>query len=97
MNLGAAIKELRRKKAINQTELSLCCDISQTYLSQIENNLKEPTLQTLNTIASELGIPLPFLFFLALDEQDIKPEKIEAYNYVAPSLKLMILSLFSND
>ena len=42
------------------------CNISATYLSQIENNVKDPNLKTLNVIAEKLEIPIQILFFLEL-------------------------------
>lgn len=96
MNLGKAIKSLRQQQGIRQNSLAESCDISQTYLSQIENNAKEPNISTLKVIAKELKVPLPVLFFLSLDESDIKPEKRNAYNHIVPSLKSMIAEFFTN-
>ena len=96
MDLGNAIKNLRQQKGIRQNSLAELCDISQTYLSQIENNAKEPNISTLKIIAKKLSVPLPILFFLSLDEKDIKPEKRNAYNHLAPSLQSMIAEFFAN-
>ena len=96
MDLGNTIKNLRQQQGIRQNALAELCDISQTYLSQIENNAKEPNISTLRTIAKKLSVPLPVLFFLSLDDKDIKPEKRIAYNHLAPSLKSMIAEFFTN-
>lgn len=96
MNLGNTIKSLRQQQGIRQNSLAESCDISQTYLSQIENNAKEPNISTLKIIAKKLSVPLPVLFFLSLDEKDIKPEKRNAYNHLAPSLQSMIAEFFTN-
>lgn len=96
MDLGNTIKSLRQQQGIRQNSLAESCDISQTYLSQIENNAKEPNISTLKVIAKELRVPLPVLFFLSLDEKDIKPEKRNAYSHLAPSLKSMIAEFFTN-
>lgn len=96
MNLGNTIKNLRQQQGIRQNSLAVSCDISQTYLSQIENNLKEPNISKLKIIAKKLSVPLPVLFFLSLDEKDVKPEKRNAYNHLAPSLQSMIAEFFTN-
>jgi transcriptional regulator with XRE-family HTH domain len=96
MDLGAAIKTIRQQKGIKQNFLAEKCDITQTYLSQIENNIKEPNISTLRNISKQLGLPLPILFFLSLNEKDISKEKQSAYNHLAPSIKAMVSEFFIN-
>lgn len=96
MDLGITIKNLRQQKGIKQNSLAEQCNISQTYLSQLENNVKEPNISTLRTISEKLGLPLPILFFLSLDIADIKAEKRTAYNHLVPSIKSMISEFFIN-
>ena len=59
MKIGSVIKDIRKRKKITQTQLAELSNITQTYLSQIENNQKEPTIQTIKSIAENLAIPLP--------------------------------------
>ena len=66
MDLGKTIKKIRKQKRQTQGEFALSCGITQTYLSQIESNLKEPNLSTLKSISESLNVPLPILFFLSL-------------------------------
>lgn len=96
MDLGITIKNIRQQKGIKQIFLAEQCNISQTYLSQLENNVKEPNISTLRTISEKLGLPLPILFFLSLDNDDIKAEKRTAYNHLVPSIKSMISEFFIN-
>ena len=56
--IGFQIKDLRRKKKLTQIQLAELCNISQTYLSQLENDLKEPTLMTLRNICVVLDAKL---------------------------------------
>ena len=97
MNLGKAIKSARQQRGINQTSLAELSGITQTYLSQIESNQKEPNISTLRLISEQLGLPLPILFFLSLDEEDIKPEKRAAYNHLGPSINSMIAAFFNTE
>ena len=94
MDLGGAIYKLRKEKEIKQVELADRCEISQAYLSQIENNRKEPHLSTLSAISKQLETPLPILFFLALNEQDIPEDKRDAFALVSPSLKSLISDFY---
>lgn len=94
MDLGNSIKEFRLKKGYKQNELADKCDMTQAYLSKIENNQKEPALSLLHTIATALEVPLPVLFFAALTADDIAPQKQEAFKIIAPSIKGMIQNFF---
>ena len=60
--IGKNIKHFRKEKKISQVELSTSCDITQTYLSQIEHGLKNVSINVLISIAKALSIPLQFLF-----------------------------------
>ncbi len=95
MNLGNVIKNIRKQKGQTQTEFATKCGISQTYLSQIENNSKEPNLSTLRTISENLAIPLPILFFLALTEEDVHPNKRKAFEIVSPSVNSLVNEFFA--
>lgn len=95
MNLGNVIKKMRKQKKQTQSELAILCGITQTYLSQIESNLKEPNLATLKKISENLDIPLPILFFLSLDESDIDPDKRKAFEIINPSVKSLVSEFFT--
>jgi XRE family transcriptional regulator, regulator of sulfur utilization len=95
MDLGTAIKLYRKQKNLKQNDFAAICDISPAYLSQIENNLREATVPTLRVIADNLQIPLPILFFLSLDDNDIAPNKRKAFAILSTPIKSMISSFFS--
>lgn len=97
MDLGSIIKNTRKRKGQSQTEFAQSCGITQTYLSQIENNQKEPNLATLKEISKNLDIPLPILFFLSLNEEDIPEEKRKAFEIVTPSVKSLINEFFVSN
>jgi transcriptional regulator with XRE-family HTH domain len=95
MDLGNIIKKTRKQRNQTQEEFALSCGITQTYLSQIENNLKEPNLSTLKTISNHLEIPLPIMFFLSLTEDDIQLNKKEAFELIRPSVKFLVDEYFT--
>lgn len=95
MNLGMKIKQMRKQKGLTQSSFASLCDITQTYLSQIENNQKEPNMSTLKRISDVLDVPLPILFFLSMDEEDVTPEKREAFKLVNPSVNSLVNEFFS--
>jgi transcriptional regulator with XRE-family HTH domain len=94
MDLGTTIKTIRKQRGQTQNEFASSCGITQTYLSQIENNSKEPNLSILKQIGIELDIPLPILFFLSLNEDDIDPKKREAFTLINPAVKSLVNEFF---
>jgi XRE family transcriptional regulator, regulator of sulfur utilization len=96
MNLGLTIKNIRKQKGLKQNTFADLCDITQAYLSQIENNLKEPNLSTLKVISEKLDTPLPILFFLSLETNDVPEHKKQAFGLIAPSVKSLINEFFVN-
>ena len=95
MDLGNTIKNTRKKLELTQEEFSDKCGITQTYLSQIENNLKEPNLSTLKNISEQLKCPLPILFFLSMTEDDVPVKKRKAFNSLSSSIKSLINEFFT--
>jgi len=97
MNLGNSIKSARKKLQISQAYLADACGITQSYLSQIENNKREPNLSLLKIISEKLNIPLPILFFTSLDNEDIPEAKKEAFRLINTSLNNLITSIFISE
>jgi transcriptional regulator with XRE-family HTH domain len=95
MNLGNSIKNIRKQKGLTQNEFATLCGITQTYLSQIEGNLKEPNLSTLKAISEKLDMPLPILFFLSMTEDDVQLDKRKAFEIISPSVKSLVNEFFS--
>ena len=95
MNLGNTITHLREQKGMKQGQLADILGISQTYLSQIENNKKTPNIPLLEKIGSEFSTPLPLLFFLSLDEKDIPPKKRGDFKKLNPLIRDFIGNLIN--
>jgi len=55
------IRAWREYKKIKMNELAKNIGISSAYLSQIENNKRNPTIDTLKMIAKELGIDVEMI------------------------------------
>jgi transcriptional regulator with XRE-family HTH domain len=90
MNIGKAIKLCRTQKNLNQSQLAKLAGISESYLSQIENNKRDPNLSTVENIAGALNIPFSILIFLAAEKNElegINSSIVEKLSYLA--LKLM--------
>lgn len=97
MNLGKTIKEQRVKRGFTQSEFAEKCNISQAYLSQIEKNQKEPNLSIIKDIAQFLDIPLAILFFLSLEDNDVKESQRDNFKMINRPLKSMVNEFFTKS
>ena len=87
MNIGGVIQRLRKRRKIRQMDMFAQIGIQQSYLSKIENNHRHPSLDTLRAICDILTIPVPILFFLAIEDEDIPPEKKAIYAFIKPAIR----------
>ena len=62
MEIGQRIKQLRVKNNLTQEELASRCELTKGFLSQIENDLASPSIQTLSDIVEVLGTDLSKFF-----------------------------------
>ncbi|MFX3625825.1 MAG: helix-turn-helix domain-containing protein [bacterium] len=95
MDLGNTIKKIRKQKGLTQLEFASSSGITQTYLSQIENNQRDPNLSTIKLLSKSLNIPIPVLFFLSMTEEDIPPHKRDAFKIISPSINSLVNEFFT--
>jgi transcriptional regulator with XRE-family HTH domain len=55
--LGAVLREARQKVNLTQEEVSLQANVDRSYLSQLENDHKSPTVDMLFLICEVLKVP----------------------------------------
>ena len=62
MDLGKKIKQMRSVLNLTQEELANRCELTKSYISQLENNKTSPSLATLTQILEVLGTNLADFF-----------------------------------
>lgn len=62
LELGKRIKAKREKKNLSQLRLAYKCEVAKSYISELENGKRNPTVKTLIKIADTLGVTLGELF-----------------------------------
>jgi transcriptional regulator with XRE-family HTH domain len=93
MKIGRIIKDLRKEIGLSQGELAKSCGITQTALSQIENDLKYPHGKNLEKICSALCVPAQVVVFYSLTEGDVPAGKKKIFNTLMPHIKNLIKEL----
>ncbi|MFL6563266.1 MAG: helix-turn-helix domain-containing protein [Bacillus sp. (in: firmicutes)] len=61
MDIGSKIRAIRNRKKITIAQMCEGTGLSKGFISNVENNNTSPSINTLQTIATFLGIPLPYL------------------------------------
>jgi transcriptional regulator with XRE-family HTH domain len=61
MDIGAKIRAIRKRKEITIAQMCEGTGLSKGFISNVENNHTSPSINTLQTIANFLNIPLPYL------------------------------------
>ena len=95
MNLGNAVKELRKKRGLTQGDFCKQIGITQSYLSQVENGNKEPSVDVIKKIAVALSTPVPVLFWFTLTEDDVDESKVEVFKLLKPSVDSLVDAFFN--
>lgn len=74
MTTGQLIKAARKKAGMTQEELGKKIGVSGSSMAQWENDLRNPKLDTLQRIASALGVPVQELIsdWEAVDKEEFK-------------------------
>jgi transcriptional regulator with XRE-family HTH domain len=97
MNIGYAIRSIRRQLGITQYDLAERCTISQTSLSQIENCVKRPSSRTIKKICDVLEVPESVIYILGLQETDVPDSRKDIYELIFPSIRNLALQIVSNE
>ena len=91
MDIGTAIKTLRKEKNISQKKLAEECNISVNALCQIENNVSFPQKSTIRKICTVLGIPTSYLLFFSISDNDVPEDKRVVFNSLNSAIKGLLL------
>lgn len=80
----------RSQRGISQGELARKANCSVSYLSMLENNQRDPTLSTIESIAAGLNVPVGILFFLASERDELNGmDKAMAGDLARTALELL--------
>ncbi len=77
-NLGKILKHIRVFNHLKQAEIANELDLTRSYISAIENNIKIPSMDTLKKYSDSFDIPLSAIMLFAENYS----EKIEFSNGV---------------
>lgn len=91
MDLGSAIQKLRKEQRISRKELAELSNLSVTALYNIENNLSFPSKDTIARLCSSLKVPISYLLFYSITEDDVPEEKREFFKTAVDPIKAFLM------
>ena len=71
MELGKTIRMCRTKKGWTQAELSKRTGLTVPHLSMLENDLRDPSLESIKALANAFELPVNVFVFLASEPKDL--------------------------
>lgn len=61
LDIGSKIRSIRKRKKVTIAQMCEGTGLSKGFISNVENNNTSPSINTLQTIASFLEVPMPYL------------------------------------
>lgn len=55
-HLSSNIKQIRKKQGISQEKLALKAEVDRSYMSEVERNLANPSIETLLKLSNALNV-----------------------------------------
>ena len=92
MEIGDSIRKLRMWREMTQKELAQRIGMSANALCAIELNRAFPSKEAIVKVCRVLGIPVGYLLFFALTEEDIPQDKRELFRILREDLCDVLLS-----
>lgn len=84
VEIGKRIYKQRVRRDVSQTKLAEECDVSPSFISQLERGEKTPSLETLLVLGRRLDVPISYFFV----NEDLS-ETLSFNRRVAPVLKVV--------
>lgn len=96
MKIGQSVKKVRKLKGVNQGEFSKTIGITQSYLSLIENDKRMPSMDLLEKMAKCFGMPLQFMLWFSITEDQIADSKLEFYRALKPAMDEIVNAIMED-
>lgn len=97
MDIGTAIKTIRKQKKLGQKDLSDATGLSVNSISQIELNATFPQKKNIAKICEALDIPVSYLLFFSITEEDVPEDKRATFSYLNGAVKEVLLDSIEKD
>jgi transcriptional regulator with XRE-family HTH domain len=87
MNIGKAIRELRKKQDLSQEQLATMAGLTQAALSAIEKNGVRPNPANLKKLCEALNVSEALVYIMGLEKADVSESKQGLYDELFPIIE----------
>lgn len=91
MDIGQAIKLLRTKQGLTQTQLAERCGMSTNAVCSLETGKAYPPKATVEKLCEAFGLPTAYLLMAAIEETDFPEEKRVLYRALLEPLRAELI------
>lgn len=98
MEIGKAIKDLRKKRGFTQKELAFKVGLQQGHLSRIEKGDVRPSDETMDNIAKAIGIgKKTSIYVYAAEVSDVPVKRREMFKELIGPMKNLLDSIVETE
>lgn len=97
MDIGRAIKTIRKERGLTQNELSSKIGISNNGISQIECGHVFPSKQNIDKICKVLEVPQSYLLLFSISDEDVPKDARVLLDALIPPLKKILINKKNNE
>lgn len=90
MTVGKTLTTLRKNRGLTQVQVQSKTGLSQTHLSQIECDRKQPSKTTVKRLAKLYKVPPIVIMWATVEEGHIDPKKKELFKQLKPVIDSLI-------
>lgn len=94
MSIGKNIKKIRKERGFTQKELAEKCNLSRSYLADLERDRYNPSLDTLSVIADNLGVKVSVLLG---ENEEVHKSQQSSDDFDLGSVKLNKIARYAKD
>jgi transcriptional regulator with XRE-family HTH domain len=97
MSIGLGIKKIRKKRGFNQKVFAKNIKTTASYLSEVENGTKTPSIEFLKRVAEGLDIPHEVIGWYGVEKKDVHRNKQEIFDTIKPAVDELLEQFFGNN
>jgi transcriptional regulator with XRE-family HTH domain len=92
MDIGKAVKLMRKQKGFSQEELGRAVGLSGNAISQIEIGATFPQKENIKNICTALDIPVAYLLFFCISDEDMPEDSKQIFNALKEPISNVLLN-----
>ena len=85
------------EKGVTQAEFAALVGLSKSFISNIEANVRRPSLKNLAKICRVLDMPQPVFYLLSIDPIDLSRKRRKVFKLLFPIVQQLMFDIIGAD